>query len=53
LVILESSLNAIAIQSMQVGMTSTCKNVIMLLLKHGSNVLTKKFTSGVVLQHNI
>jgi len=53
LVILESSLNVIAIQSMQVGITSTCNDVIMLLLKHGSDVLNKKLTSGVVLQHNI
>jgi hypothetical protein len=53
LVILESSLNVIAIQSMQASITSTCNNVIMLLLKHGFDVLNKKLTSGVVLQHNI
>jgi hypothetical protein len=38
---------------MQVDITSTCNNVIMLLLKHGYDVLNKKLTSGVVLQHNI
>jgi hypothetical protein len=53
LVILESSLNVIAIQSMQADITSTCNNIIMLLLKHGSDVLNKKLTCGVVLQDNI
>jgi hypothetical protein len=53
LVILESSLNVLAIQSMQVDITSTCNNVNMLLLNHGYDVLNKKLTHGVVLQHNI
>jgi hypothetical protein len=37
---------------MQVDITSTCNNVTM-LLKHGYDVLNKKLTSGVVLQHNL